>query len=770
MYGSKIFRVCFVALIVFVAVLVGCANEDMAGKAFSSHHDETMLIDFERQGDIVSVKENGGVITRVANDDGYAAKIHIDAKKHHIAGFTLQPESPWNIASKPYAALAFDMQNPTKDSVNFLVFTDDTKGNSQLRTFVVPAKSSDTYYIDLNVPELSLMTGMRANPESWETDYKPVVYRGRSKALDTSGIKSVRFEVRGAIYDKTLVLDNIRAVYPSEFSSVFLSGLVDEFGQNTKVEFVNKVHNVDELNALTRKEVSQLLSTPLSGRSKYNGWAEGPKLNATGYFRTEKYKGKWSLVDPEGYLFFSNGIANVRMANTSTITGYDFDQNTIKQRDPNDLTPEDSIGLNTAPQSAWPTRHVSSERRANMFNWLPDYSEPLGKHFGYRREVHTGVLEKGETYSFYRANLARKYGTHELDTYMEKWRDTTVDRMLTWGFTSFGNWIDTRFYQMDRFPYFANGWIIGDFKTVSSGNDYWSPLPDPFDPVFVERTQFTVKQIAKDVANSPWCVGIFIDNEKSWGSMGSVKSQYGVVINTLTRKASDSPTKAEFVTLLKNKYKNIEKLNGTWGLALSSWEALEEGVEITEFNESVKADFSVLLEHYASEYFKVVDQTLNEYLPNHLYMGVRFADWAMTPEVQRASAKYVDVMSYNYYREALSDVFWSFLSDLDMPSIIGEFHNGAMDSGVFNPGLIHASSQTDRGIKYAEYVNSVIDNPFFVGVHWFQYIDSPITGRAYDGENYNVGFVSIADVPYEPLVKAAKAVNEKIYSRRYIEK
>ena len=102
-----------------------------------------------------------------------------------------------------------------------------------------------------------------------------------------------------------------------------------------------------------------------------------------------------------------------------------------------------------------------------------------------------------------------------------------------------------------------------------------------------------------------------------------------------------------------------------------------------------------------------------------------------------------------------------------MPSIIGEFHNGAMDSGLLNPGLIHAESQTDRGKKYAEYVNSALDNPYFVGTHWFQYIDSLLTGRAYDGENYNVGFVSGTDIPYPEMIEAARDFNSTLYPDRY---
>ena len=68
---------------------------------------------------------------------------------------------------------------------------------------------------------------------------------------------------------------------------------------------------------------------------------------------------------------------------------------------------------------------------------------------------------------------------------------------------------------------------------------------------------------------------------------------------------------------------------------------------------------------------------------------------------------------------------------------------------------------------YREYMRSVIDNPYFVGAHWFQYIDSPVTGRAWDGENYNVGIVDITDTPYEPLVQAMKDINIELYDRRY---
>lgn len=67
---------------------------------------------------------------------------------------------------------------------------------------------------------------------------------------------------------------------------------------------------------------------------------------------------------------------------------------------------------------------------------------------------------------------------------------------------------------------------------------------------------------------------------------------------------------------------------------------------------------------------------------------------------------------------------------------------------------------------YKQYIESVEDNPAFVGCHWFQYYDEPLTGRFADGENYNIGFVSVTDTPYPEMVDGAKAVHAEVYKRR----
>ena len=70
-----------------------------------------------------------------------------------------------------------------------------------------------------------------------------------------------------------------------------------------------------------------------------------------------------------------------------------------------------------------------------------------------------------------------------------------------------------------------------------------------------------------------------------------------------------------------------------------------------------------------------------------------------------------------------------------MPLIIGEFHFGALDRGLFHPGLVAVANQEARAQAYKDYVLGALAHPQFVGCHWFQYQDEPTTGRGYDEEN-----------------------------------
>ena len=118
-----------------------------------------------------------------------------------------------------------------------------------------------------------------------------------------------------------------------------------------------------------------------------------------------------------------------------------------------------------------------------------------------------------------------------------------------------------------------------------------------------------------------------------------------------------------------------------------------------------------------------------------------------------------------HYSRIVDRKTWAFTEKLDRPCLIGEFHFGALDRGMFHGGLVPVKSQQERGENYVAYVKSVLRLKAFVGCHWFQYADEALTGR-FDGENYNIGLVTVTDLPYPELTGAATRINKRVYEIR----
>ena len=179
----------------------------------------------------------------------------------------------------------------------------------------------------------------------------------------------------------------------------------------------------------------------------------------------------------------------------------------------------------------------------------------------------------------------------------------------------------------------------------------------------------------------------------------------------------------------------------------------------------MKADLAGFVKELARTYFKTVRDQLKAADPDHLYLGCRFA-WR-TEEAIAAAAEFCDVVSFNIYDRRVDPGEMGFPGDARTGRrSSASSTSGALDRGLFHPGLVSASNQQERAAIYADYVSSVLDHPALVGCHWFQYVDEPLTGRSYDGENYNIGFLTVTDTPYPELVAAARAVHGQAYARR----
>jgi hypothetical protein len=76
-------------------------------------------------------------------------------------------------------------------------------------------------------------------------------------------------------------------------------------------------------------------------------------------------------------------------------------------------------------------------------------------------------------------------------------------------------------------------------------------------------------------------------------------------------------------------------------------------------------------------------------------------------------------------------------------------------------GAIPVPNQRARADGYERYVTQALNVPCVVGLHWFQYTDQPVLGRALDGENSNYGVVDNDDEPHFELVTRMSQVNAR---------
>lgn len=149
------------------------------------------------------------------------------------------------------------------------------------------------------------------------------------KTLDTKNITNIAFLVVWPYEGQFSGLLNVR------LSNVRLEGrpdfarkvpaekycpFVDAFGQYVHGDWQRKVRTDADLPAELAREREELKPAP-EAWDEYGGWADGPRLTATGNFRTEKVDGKWWLVTPSGHLFYSLGI-NVIKTDSDAPNGY----------------------------------------------------------------------------------------------------------------------------------------------------------------------------------------------------------------------------------------------------------------------------------------------------------------------------------------------------------------------------------------------------------------------------------------------------------------
>ncbi|MGB3463609.1 MAG: beta-galactosidase [Rhodanobacter lindaniclasticus] len=620
------------------------------------------------------------------------------------------------------------VQNAMPWAVTFDVEIDSAGQRLQARVGLPPGPAQ-TLVMPLRASS-SRVHGMQVGPSlPFDEDGQRILLATTVRgALDRRHVHAIRLGIPSPQAAQTLLLGGIGTLSGETGLHAAYAGIVDRYGQSTRAQWPQKIDSDAALRAAVRVDAGSVAPAA----DAYGGQA-GPALDRTGWFHAQKQGSRWWLVTPDGHAFFSLGVNAVNAdGGRSYVEGREFM----------------FAGL-PPDRGAWAAFYGRSDSRRP--------GEGASQGIAYNH---------GRWFDFYAANLHRIDGSD----WLAVWRKRALDRLQAWGFNTLGNWSDAALGRAHRLPYTRSINIAGDYASVASGYDYWGRMPDPFDPRFAAATEAAVAKASAGVADDPWLLGYFADNELAWAGEGP-QGRWGLALGTLAGDAH-SPSKRAFIAMLRQQYATPHALGEAWGIALRSWDALQAtGYAAPAPNEAHPAlarDYGHWLRRYADTYFRTVAAAIRRHDPHHLFLGGRFAVY--TPEAVAACAHYCDVVSFNAYAELPQHhVDMALMRTLDRPVLLSEFHFGSNDRGPFGAGVVPVADEAARGAAYARYLAAATANPWVVGAHWFEYADQPLTGRLLDGENSHIGLVGITDIPFGGFVQAVREANRRARSRTVAE-
>ena len=757
------------------------------------------LFNFVRPADVVQVATQDASLPQSNAEQTAEGEVLRRVTFNPVARPTLRlsPQSgAWDWSQS--GVMSLRIQSAMNWAVTLYVTIQSNDGKTLVSRVDLPAGPAQTLLVPLQ-PTSPLSQGMKAGPPMPMTvDGQRVLLASSAGELDRSQVVSVSLSMDQPKVAQSILLERFGVQDGEGVTQTVYGALVDTYGQSTRAKWPEKISSDEQLKSVAAKEQQQLKTwlaeREKSSLDKFGGWTNGPTFKASGFFRTEKRDGRWYLVTPQGHPFYSLGVNAVTAdVNQTYVAGREWMFESLPKAD-EPLASHYGEGDNRGGNG------VDQGRGFNFGQWYDFYGANLQRLYGdpcaLGSNNKAGVAEAAKADaveataekaaeptvapSTAESGVAEAAKAGAVDATVAKaaeptpvepckatfderrWTAHTLDRLQAWGFNTLGNWSASSLGDAERVPYTLPLSIVGDYASISTGSDWWGGMPDPFDPRFAMATERAVAIAARDHRDDPWLIGYFADNELAWAGPGDdPKARYALAYATL-KMTTDVPAKRAFLKQLRDKYRNQAGLSKAWGIDLPAWELMEDPGFVPPLpsaeHPEIEADFKYFQKVFADSYFKTISDSLKWHAPNQLLLGGRFA--ISTPEAVESCAQYCDVLSFNMYTLQPQDGYdFAQLRSLDKPVLITEFNFGSTDRGPFWGGVTQLAKEEDRGPAYANFLKQALNEPSIVGLHWFQYLDQPVTGRLLDGENGHFGLVGVTDLPFQGFVDSVRKSN-----------
>ncbi len=486
--------------------------------------------------------------------------------------------------------------------------------------------------------------------------------------------------------------------------------LVDEYGQWKLKDWPGKIHSFDELKAALAKNEGEA-SYPFPEWNKWGGDTTRKLKAGNGFYATCKTAdGRWHLVDPDGFDYFSLGPCLTRLGDHCRVDSFE-----------------------------------------KLCDWLPDESDPEYRDLyvtGQRRRAAYMPMDSYRILSFAALNLKRVYGAN----WREKGEEISHHILMGHGINCQGNFPGLSVNNgKTKLPYVRE---LPGFPATDTL--IFRDFPDVLSPEYRDKCAAYAQKLG-EWKEDPWLVGYFLRNEPEFHF---VENLY--IADEVLHNPAQTHCRAGLIAYLKEKYETIGALNHVWGADFADFSALEKPVGCCSMAyPGSKEDIINYSVYLIREYIKIPSQACRAVDKNHLNLGLRWSK--ANNAVMMAGWECFDVFSINCYDfDPTDDMDFVLKAGVDLPVLIGEYHCGALDRGLTATGLKGVENQEERGVMWRFFVEKCAAHPLGVGAHWFQFCDQFCLGR-YDGENYQIGMVDICMQPHPELMEAALATSKVLY-------
>lgn len=330
------------------------------------------------------------------------------------------------------------------------------------------------------------------------------------------------------------------------------------------------------------------------------------------------------------------------------------------------------------------------------------------------------------------------------------WAETATRRLASWGFTTIGAWGD---YQTLRQAGTSNLFLT---PVLHIGSTAGAPWWDMWDPKVIRRMDDTARGQILAVRDDPRLLGYYTDNELGWWN--------ATLFKMTLEQPSSSGQRQRLIQLLRKSYGNDWKklLADFEPENADSWSTLRRrGMLFLRKDGHGIRVMRQFLEMLADRYYELTREIIRKYDRRGLILGDRYQSFYY-PEVARAAARHVDVISSNLNAHWNDGTFLRCYLDTlyaltGKPIIVSEIYMASAENrsgnknnyGVFPV----APTQPERAAAARRTLEQLLQLPYVVGIEWFQYFDEPTHGR-HDGENFGFGLVDIHDRPYSEMTNA----------------